>query len=248
MTTVEIILLIVGIVFMIGSFFVTERLSQKEVTQLAEVSSTAVKRILEKNMQQTKLDVAEQIQNVVGRSLEEARRNMERESNMKIQNISEYSVTVLEDIQKNHSEVMFLYSMLNDKQVELNNIVGSLGELKTEMEQLEEEVTVMIAENAASIRSWTAPEPEPVMGLRQRPMEDLMDLGDFDVPVDTEDLEITDEEIDHLDQGVSHIGNQNQDILELYRQKMEPKEIARQLGMGIGEVKLVIDLYREGKA
>ena len=53
MTTVEIILLIVGIVFMIASFFVTERLSQKEVTQLAEVSSTAVKRILEKNMQQT---------------------------------------------------------------------------------------------------------------------------------------------------------------------------------------------------
>ena len=58
MTTVEIILLIVGIVFMIASFFVTERLSQKEVTQLAEVSSTAVKRILEKNMQQTKVDVA----------------------------------------------------------------------------------------------------------------------------------------------------------------------------------------------
>ena len=126
MTTVEIILLIVGIVFMIASFFVTERLSQKEVTQLAEVSSTAVKRILEKNMQQTKVDVAEQIQNVVGRSLEDARRSMERESNLKIQNISEYSVTVLEDIQKNHSEVMFLYSMLNDKQVELNNIVGSL--------------------------------------------------------------------------------------------------------------------------
>lgn len=248
MTTVEIILLIVGIVFMIGSFFVTERLSQKEVTQLAEVSSTAVKRILEKNMQQTKIDVAEQIQNVVGRSLEDARRSMERESNLKIQNISEYSVTVLEDIQKNHSEVMFLYSMLNDKQVELNNIVGSLGNLKAELEQMEEEVTVMIAENASTIRSWSLQEPEPVISPRQRPMEDILDLDDFGGPGDLEDLEVTDDGINTLEQELTHIGNQNRDILELYRQDMDPREIARQLGMGIGEVKLVIDLYREGEA
>ena len=246
MTTVEIILLIVGIVFMIASFFVTERLSQKEVTQLAEVSSTAVKRILEKNMQQTKVDVAEQIQNVVGRSLEDARRSMERESNLKIQNISEYSVTVLEDIQKNHSEVMFLYSMLNDKQVELNNIVGSLGALKTEMEQLEEDVTVMIAENVGNIRAWSLREPEPENSPRSK--DDLMDLSDYDVPMGIDDFELPEVGSVNLDQELSHIGNQNRDILELYRQKMDPKEIARQLGMGVGEVKLVIDLYREGEA
>ena len=44
----EIILIIIGVIFMIGSFFVTEKLSQKEITQISELSSEEMKRILEK--------------------------------------------------------------------------------------------------------------------------------------------------------------------------------------------------------
>lgn len=38
--------------------------------------------------------------------------------------------------------------------------------------------------------------------------------------------------------------NSNERILELYAQGKSKVEIAKELGLGVGEVKLVIDLYR----
>lgn len=42
--------------------------------------------------------------------------------------------------------------------------------------------------------------------------------------------------------------NNNEKILELYRLGMNNKEIAKELNLGVGEVKLVIDLYNSGNA
>ena len=41
--------------------------------------------------------------------------------------------------------------------------------------------------------------------------------------------------------------NNNKEILELYNQGKTNMEIAKQLGLGIGEVKLVIDLFKTRK-
>lgn len=230
MTAVEIILLVIGIVFMIGSFFVTEKLSQKEITQISELSSTEMKRILEKNMAYAQSRMEELSEAVIEQSIEDTRRGMERETNLKIQNISEYAETVLEAINKNHSEVMFLYSMLNDKHGELTSVANRLESLRSEMEHMEEEVTVMIAESSEALRTLTAREADHLAETRMVP--------------EPEPPEAEDEEMEELEQELSHIGNQNRDILALYQQNLDPREIARQLGLGVGEVKLVIDLYR----
>ena len=42
-------------------------------------------------------------------------------------------------------------------------------------------------------------------------------------------------------------GNNNEKILELNAKGKSNVEIAKELGLGIGEVKLVIDLFRGGK-
>ena len=39
--------------------------------------------------------------------------------------------------------------------------------------------------------------------------------------------------------------NSNQTILELYKQGKDKVQIARELGMGVGEVELVIGLFKE---
>ena len=113
MTTVEVILIVIGIILMIGSFFVTEKLSQQEVEQISQLSSNEMKFILEKNMKSTEKKVEELVDDVIDRSMEIADRALDKETNMKIQEISEYAETVLESIHKNHNEVMFLYSLLN---------------------------------------------------------------------------------------------------------------------------------------
>lgn len=233
MTAVEIILLLVGVVFMIGSFFVTEKLSQKEITQISEMSSTEMRRILEKNMEQATTRMKDLAEEVVDLSLEDTKRWMERETNVKIQNISEYSESVLEAIHKNHGEVMFLYGMLNDKQVDLKKMVGRLEQLRTELERMEEQVTVTVAESAEAFRAMQEHKLSPLPVVTAASIK----------AAQPEDV-LTSEDVDQLEEELEHIGNQNQDILMLYRQKVSAVEIARRLGLGVGEVKLVIDLYR----
>lgn len=55
---------------------------------------------------------------------------MEKLSNEKIMGISEYSDQVLDKIQKNHEEVVFLYDMMNGKQEELKSLVHEIDTQK----------------------------------------------------------------------------------------------------------------------
>ena len=50
MTGVAWILLLIGVVFMIGSFFVTEKLSPSELNQIAELSEEELKRIIDRGL------------------------------------------------------------------------------------------------------------------------------------------------------------------------------------------------------
>ena len=48
-----------------------------------------------------------------------------------------------------------------------------------------------------------------------------------------------------LEDELEDVRNNNERILRLYREGKTVLEIARELGLGTGEVKLVIDLFRE---
>ena len=50
MTGLEITLLLVGIVFMVGSFLITERLSGSELNKVSELSEDEIRRILEREL------------------------------------------------------------------------------------------------------------------------------------------------------------------------------------------------------
>lgn len=236
---------------MIGSFFVTEKLSQQEVEQISQLSSNEMKFILEKNMKSTEKKVEELVDDVIDRSMEIADRALDKETNMKIQEISEYAETVLESIHKNHNEVMFLYSMLNEKQTDLTETAGKLEKMRSELNSLEEEVgeTVMnsqqmlkqLSDQIAAVKS-TAPQlvsPAVSPQLQPSAAESLEADGlegelDFDL------------EADLMEQKEAEtLANNNQSILTLHQQGLDIREIAKQLGLGVGEVKLVIDLYRE---
>jgi hypothetical protein len=52
--------------------------------------------------------------------------------------INEYSDTVVENMNKTQNEIMFLYSMLNDKQTEINGMVSDLQKLSADIRNLNE--------------------------------------------------------------------------------------------------------------
>lgn len=144
MTAIEIVLILVGIVFMIGSFFVSEKLSMKELNKIAELSENEIKIITNKELSKVSGQIEEQAESVVADSIGRVERAMDKETNEKIMEIGEYSDTVLENMNKTHNEIMFLYSMLNDKHTELTELAGSLTELSGELGRMETKVKARI--------------------------------------------------------------------------------------------------------
>ena len=254
MTAIEIILIVIGVILMMGSFFVTEKLSQKEVEQISQLSSTELKHILERNMKSAEVRVEELVDDVIDRSMEIADRALEKETNMKINEISEYAETVLESIHKNHNEVMFLYSMLNEKHSELTEEAGKLEKLKRELHSLEEDVgqSMMgtgellerLEEQAALAQRMvsqaaTASVVVPQAAVRPSVAAEPLKEEELDFDLEAELLDKKEAEM---------LSNNNRNILNLHEQGFDVREIAKQLGLGVGEVKLVIDLYKEGEA
>lgn len=142
MTGLEITLLLVGIVFMVGSFLITERLSGSELNKVSELSEDEIRRILERELTSAQQKIDTQIEQSIVNSIEQSSdrvdRALDKETNEKIMAISEFSDTVMENMNKTHNEIMFLYSMLNDKHATMTEHMEELQKLLSEIDQKKE--------------------------------------------------------------------------------------------------------------
>ena len=96
MVLTEIVLIILGVVAFVASFFVTERLSQKDLDQITRMSEADLKQISEKQIKEVKVQVENSVEEIIDESLEITKRGLERETNKKIMAVSEYSDTVMD--------------------------------------------------------------------------------------------------------------------------------------------------------
>ena len=247
MTTIEIILLLVGCVFMIGSFFISEKLSSSELNKIAELSEDELKKIIEREVNNAGTRMDDVIAQKIEEAGEQAERAMEKESNEQIMQIHEYSETVMESMKKTHDEIMFLYSMLNDKHTEMTSMTGDLQRLTADIRNLQEN---MSAKAGTSIRkpvaeSHVAQQPVRKQNAVVQPMPETITVQpEPEVQVnrfqEIQEPEHKTEKPETADaQGMS-----NDMILKLYEQGLSKVEIAKQLGRGLGEVNLVIELYK----
>ena len=198
MTGIVFFLLLTGVVFMVGSFFITERLSPSELNKITELSKDELGRIIDGALADAKSKVEESIEAQIDASSEQVERALEKETNEKIMAISEYSDTVMENMNKTHNEIMFLYNMLKS-----------------------------IQEGMAKKK---AAEPAPVP--KPEPAAKKVETKEQEVPVLKKEEEPETEE--------NHTGR----ILEMRKKGMQSVEIAKALGVGLGEVNLVLGLYK----
>ena len=221
MTAVEIKLIIVGIVFLLVSFLVQEKLSPKDIESITNLSENELKIIVEKQLKNANDQVEDAITDVVEDKTETTKRALEKETNEKIMAIDEYSNTVLESMNKTHNEILFLYSMLNDKHTELTDLATQLQQFSEHMKNTENEVLENLALAAQDVRQKVN-ETKPI----DENEAILASLG-------TDGQEADQDQINHNDR-----------ILMLHQQGFSDVEIARELGLGLGEVKLVIGLFK----
>ena len=138
MTGVEIILILAGLVMMIGSFMVTEKLSGAELDRIAELSQNEIKKILENKLKDAEAAIEDQIDHAIEDSTDKVERALDKETNEKMLAIGEYSDTVMEKMNQTHNEIMFLYSMLNDKHATMTEHMEELQKLLSEINQKKE--------------------------------------------------------------------------------------------------------------
>ena len=321
MTTLEITLILVGIVFLIGSFMVKDKLSKNDLDKIADMSAEELKVITEKEIKNAESAIDGMLDEHIASKTDETKRDLEKETNSKIMAINEYSDTVLDSINKSHNEIMFLYSMLNDKHEELTRLSGNIEKITAQAKKTFESVeaskinnlsnkTVLNAKpvvnaapvsnrqavtesrgivssdivtgtkNTASVKTQNVSAQNmmsqhaavqnimsqntvvrntavpntvvPNMAAQNAVAQNVavsnmtaQNMTASNTTMQSRNLSDTDVQSGRV-YDISEI-NHNPQILRLYKSGKNIVEIAKELGLGKGEVKLVIDLYNEGK-
>lgn len=226
MTTLEIVLLILGIAIFVLSFFVFGGNSRQDLTEIREEVKEEVRQAVNVQM----AEAGRRWEDTLREKAEDAVNNTERElskvSNEKIMAVSEYSDTVLAEIDKNHKEAMFLYDMLNDKHKD----IGRTIDLVTDFKGLDD-----IAEETFETNTPVAEEPAYEATSAETQTADSNPVKETKYGT----LQMNQTDISFMQDG----GNNNERILELHKQGKSNVSIAKELGLGVGEVKLVIDLF-----
>lgn len=219
MSEIVIILIVLGLIFIFVSFAITSKLESPSEDGEVEVKlpSELTPEYKERIDQLVSNYIAE---NVDGK-LADIEAKLSEIVNEKTLALGDYAVTVNNEIERNHSEVVFLYSMLNDKQKEIYETATTVDEYRKDIE-------AYVRQNA-------------VMNV-----EDKMDqeLEQAIKDIDNNIAENADSEVKEAP--VEAVDSSRDVILEMHKSGYSILEIAKHLGLGVGEVKLIVDLYQGG--
>ena len=237
MGILEIVLLIAGIIIFTGSFFlplggeknaaIDKKAAKEEIHGLVEEEMNTVRSKMQDKMEETSED-----------AIEKAERSLERLTNEKIMAVNEYSDTVLQEIHKNHEEVMFLYDMLNSKHANIKDTVSKMDKAVKASENKTAENKTAENKTTADKNAVDKTAADKTAGTMAE--EETADTSRTESLIQPENSP----EIGFMGETVQEGQNNNEKILEMHRQGKSTVAIAKELGLGVGEVKLVIDLYK----
>lgn len=232
MDILEVILLIVGIVIFIGSFLLPAGRSDAGRID-TDAAKQEIHGLIEEEMKTVRAQVQDKVEETSEDVVEKAERSLERLTNEKIMAVNEYSDTVLQEIHKNHEEAMFLYDMLNSKHANIKDTVSKMDKAvkAAENKTLENKT----AENKAAAEKTATDKTAGTVAEEKK-----ADASQTETLIQPENSP----EIGFMGETVQEGQNNNEKILEMHKQGKSTVAIAKELGLGVGEVKLVIDLYK----
>jgi hypothetical protein len=133
MNVVEVILLAGGIAVFIASYFVGNK---KDEGEAAEAEPTVNSELTEADRAKIEEQVESIIQNKMEDVTEQTEAKMDKISNTKILELNDYAQTIMNEINKNHNETVFLYDMLNEKAKEVRNTVKDVNIARKEVDKI----------------------------------------------------------------------------------------------------------------
>ena len=237
MSATVIVLIVIGLVFIFVSFAISEKLSEEKAE-----SDSVVKIPKELTTEQKeKIDklIRDYMDQQIDSRLTDIETRLSEIVNQKTLALGDYAVSVNEEIDRNHKEVVFLYDMLSDKQKEIMTTVNMIDTYKKEISAMVQEQAAQNIMNYSASASETQPSAEDTVP-EELPAEEMSDDTEIEEAMkEMEDIPISEESQEELE----NVDNKDM-ILEMHKAGLSILEIARHLGLGVGEVKLVVDLYQ----
>lgn len=221
MSGFNIFLVIIGLGIVFISYFISEKIASKDKNHQSISPEADLNRELSENEKKY-------LEKQIGIILEEISEDIEAKtydrlgqiSNEKIISVSELSDQILEKINQNHTEVVFLYNMLNEKEVQLKQLATKINHFYK------------------SVQSGTSnnSDENEDKGNTTKPNKTINQMNQLGQVTEEKSME---------ENAVNRVNNE--EILEMYTQGMTVIEISRELEIGQGEVKLIIDLFQAKK-
>lgn len=257
MIGLEVALFILATAFVVISFFIVDN-KEKSVAERTHDALGA------DAFEQLRTDLMEDANKKADLIFHETEDKLENLSNDKIMAVGEYSDQILEKINGNHEEVVFLYKMLTEKEEELKSTVQKIDNTRVECEKMllemeeKREKESVFPESTAPI---AVPASSGIAILEARNAANSTAKAAKSAAAKTKHTESTAKTVkkkpakqpkiepaedepspdaDNLDTGML---SRNDRIIELYKERKSVMEISKMLGMGQGEVRLIIDLY-----
>lgn len=311
MEAIDIVFIILGLGCVVISFFLSEKLGggRKQDELLQEFRQKFQQKLLEKDnlellFADAKLEFAERMGEDTEECVEKAKEELSRVSNEKTMAFAEYSDQVLEKIHQDHTEVVFLYDMLNEKESSLKDFAARLEGNRKRLEELMAEAKVVeqrIAEKRVQVGELLEADVNATgnragggryatgrqAGGRNGNDRNAIDRhGNNKYANDRHSIDRPDREAAGSNGDLQEAGSarqrealkaggrrggsaaageaqagvrtpvamrsgtqsdRNEQILTLHGEGKSIVEISKMLGLGQGEVKLVIDLYQGAK-
>ena len=250
----EILLILIGILAFMGSFIIPEKMSKAAEVDIPEEK---INQLIEEQVKNATYKIEEKIDETISAAAEKTERYMERMSNEKVMAIQEYSDTVLGQINKNHEESVFLYDMLNNKYAQVKNTTAEINarvqEWKEDTSSASENVIENVVDNVniedADNKEVEITEQDKVKvkkpATKRKPPVKKTAMKNFSgnstkvvEPIPNIEIQFDSD---------SNMGSNKEKILALHQEGKSNMAIAKSLGLGIGEVKLIIDLFENGE-
>lgn len=255
----EIILIVVGLLVVVISFLLTDKGAQNTKYAVDE-------KVIEKELEKINGKVDSIIEARREEIIETTDDKLSYASNEKIMEFKEYTDQVIEKIDRNHQEVVFLYDMLDKKNNELKESLKRFNDSKAQLEIMLTETERFVSGNTSGNNKAVKKTEDTKKAVSkenniENPAQQLMtDANDSfskgikNIPEkETQKKDRTTKKTKAENakvvakssaKQVNSESDKQDKILYLHKQGKSVIEISKMLGMGQGEVKLIINLYK----
>ncbi len=247
MTPIEIVLILIGVGILVISMFLVDK--SKDRKEEFNKDGNGPGRLTQEDIETIKKKVDLVLSEVSEEVLQTTDEKLSHLSNEKIIAVTDYSNQILEKINQNHEEVIFLYNMLNEKESELKELMKQLQSAKKALKentlQTANDSRVKVSTANSNLTNNAASSSIVNKGVSESKINTNSNPTAVEVFSDSKRNKEKNQQMELNQLMEKNPENNNAKILELYKQGYSIVEISKLLELGQGEVKLVIDLFNK---